>query len=65
MTDDRSLWYAECPKCGCRRVEMQVVAWWKFWNGEPVGHGYSALEDAPNGWIICENCAHQWRSRRD
>lgn len=50
----------ECPRCGCRRVELQVIAWWKFDDGHPQAQGDDYMEPAHDAHAICEECGEMW-----
>lgn len=53
----------ECPKCGNLSLEIRVVAWWAFEDGEPIGQGDGYLEPTPNSMAECQACYHRWMPR--
>ena len=55
---------AKCPKCGCGKIEMEVITWGMFDGGKfeivNEGPGVRALDVAV---AVCmdEKCGHEWQ----
>lgn len=57
-----SQWSAiECPRCGSKRVQREVIAWWSFDETGPLYQGDSALREPSDPYACCEECGHIWQ----
>lgn len=50
---------AVCPHCGCREIEVQVIAWWTYSEGKPACQGDDYIELASDPMPHCSRCSKE------
>jgi hypothetical protein len=49
----------ECPRCGCKEIEAQVLAWWTYSEGKPVCQGDPYVELIDDNIAHCSRCGFE------